>query len=107
MRVCGHVAGLLTVAVAVLLACTLGGCADARRGQASATSFAVLRGHTDFVSSVAFSPDGHTVASASFDKTIRLWDVRTHKQQGRPLIDRTDRVFGVAFSPRWLIPFVG
>ncbi len=34
-----------------------------------------LTGHTNGVDSVAFSPDGHTLASGSFDATVRLWDV--------------------------------
>ncbi|MGB8997029.1 MAG: WD40 repeat domain-containing protein, partial [Pseudonocardiaceae bacterium] len=32
-----------------------------------------LTGHTDFIYSVAFSPDGHTLASGSRDQTVRLW----------------------------------
>ena len=33
-----------------------------------------LKGHTDHVTSVSFSPDGKTLASASFDNTIILWN---------------------------------
>ena len=34
-----------------------------------------LTGHTDVVSSLAFSPDGKTLATASWDKSARLWNV--------------------------------
>jgi eukaryotic-like serine/threonine-protein kinase len=34
-----------------------------------------LIGPTDVVRSVAFSPDGHTLATGSADQTVRLWNV--------------------------------
>jgi hypothetical protein len=48
---------------------------------------------------VAFSPDGQTLASASSDETIRLWEVATGQPIGAPLAGHTDWVRSVAFSP--------
>ena len=48
--------------------------------------------------SVAFSPDGPTIASGSWDKTIKLWDAASGREL-RTLQGHTDGVDSVAFSP--------
>ena len=42
-------------------------------------ALSVLSGHTGWVNSVAFSPDGLCLASGSYDNSVRLWDVKTRQ----------------------------
>ncbi|KXX76846.1 Vegetative incompatibility protein HET-E-1 [Madurella mycetomatis] len=56
-----------------------------------------LEGHRGSVQSVAFSPDGNRIASASYDKTVRIWDTRSGKEVCN-LEGHSDRVLSVAFS---------
>ncbi len=57
-----------------------------------------LTGHTNWVMSVAFSPDGQTLASGSWDSTIKLWRV-SDGSLIRTLTGHTSSVRSVAFSP--------
>jgi WD40 repeat protein len=57
-----------------------------------------LEGHRDFVSGLAFSPDGATLASGSVDGLIRLWGIPTGKELAR-LSGHVEEATDVAFSP--------
>ena len=65
---------------------------------ATAQLKATLEGHTDNVWSVAFSPNGKMLASASWDQSVRLWNVNTGRLL-HTLTGHTNAIMSVAFSP--------
>jgi WD40 repeat protein len=64
----------------------------------SQKSIVTLAGHSGLLSSVAFSPDGKTLAFASGDNnTIKVWNLQS--QSLATLAGHSDSVYSVAFSP--------
>ncbi|KAF2276474.1 WD40 repeat-like protein [Westerdykella ornata] len=57
-----------------------------------------LSGHEGPVSSLAFAPDGSTLVSGSWDRTVRLWSIFARTQTSEPLQLMAD-VLAVAFRP--------
>jgi uncharacterized protein with WD repeat len=72
---------------------------DANTGEPNETP---LIGHTESISSLDFNRDGSILASGSYDRTIRLWNVDTGELR-KTLEGHTDNVQHVTFSPTGLI----
>ncbi|MGW5282780.1 nSTAND1 domain-containing NTPase [Streptomyces collinus] len=61
-----------------------------------------MLGHTGAVYLTSFSPDGKTLATASYDRTVRLWNVADPARPrplGKPLTGHTSWVSSAVFSP--------
>lgn len=57
-----------------------------------------LAGHRRDISAISFSPDGQTIASGSYDKTVKLWDAASGNLK-QTLTNHTDQVRAIAYSP--------
>ncbi|KAB8335830.1 WD40 repeat domain-containing protein, partial [Scytonema tolypothrichoides VB-61278] len=58
-----------------------------------------LYGHSNWVNSVAISPDSHTLVSSSLDSTIKIWNLNTGQLQRTLEGHSNPPVFSVAISP--------
>jgi WD40 repeat protein/Flp pilus assembly protein TadD len=65
---------------------------------AAGRPYRTLEGHADFIEWVAYSPDGKTFATGSWDRTVRLWDAASCRPR-LTLKGHMDVVFDGAFSP--------
>jgi WD40 repeat protein len=57
-----------------------------------------MQGHSSFVNSVAWSPDGSRIVSGSYDETVRIWDV-ANAHEVATLTGHTQSVESVDWSP--------
>ncbi|CAE6493239.1 unnamed protein product [Rhizoctonia solani] len=67
--------------------------------QGASQSTIVHEGHGGGALSVAFSPDGKSVASGSRDMAIRIWNASSPSPIGKPLRGHSGTVYSVAYSP--------
>ena len=56
--------------------------------------------HSDWIRSVAFSPDGTKIVSGSDDKTIKVWDFGAPEPSNRPSLAKTDACW-LVWQARW------
>lgn len=68
-------------------------------GNGKATTKASFTGHTDVVYALDFSPDGKRLASAGYDRVIRIWDTASPATAtpSQVLKDHSDTVYGLAW----------
>ncbi len=77
-----RISALRLVAVAVLLGGAILNLSSAADNKPATTEDlrSTLRGHTDVINAIAYSPDGQRILTASFDNSLKLWDAATGKE---------------------------
>ena len=56
--------------------------------------------HSNFITSVVFSPDGTKIVSGSDDQTIKVWDFGAPKPSNRTSLAKTDACW-LVWQARW------
>ena len=59
-----------------------------------------VNAHSDYINSVAFSPDGTKIVSGSADGTIKVWDFGALEPSNRPSLAITDACW-LVWQARW------
>jgi hypothetical protein len=67
-------------------------------GRPASTPGHALAAHKDAIHGLASSPDGRTIATASYDRSVKLWEANGGTEL-HTLQDHSDAVYAVAFSP--------
>jgi len=95
-----HTSPVLAVAISRDGQTVAAGCADGtihvRHG--ADPNARVLRGHTEEIKGLVFFPDGQTLASASRDRTLKLWEVRTGVEK-HSVVAHQGGITSLALSP--------
>lgn len=101
--IAGHGEAILSIAFSPVSSSTMvtgSGDATARIWDCeTGTPMHTLKGHTDWVLAVSYSPNGAIIATGSKDNTVRLWDAKKGTPLGNPLKGHTRWINSLSWEP--------